>query len=268
MTLELRNPLVFFDLETTGINITQDRIIDGAFIKLLPDGQKEKKLIRVNPEIPIPPESSMIHGIYDEDVKDAPTFKTVAQNLANWLKGCDLSGFNILKFDVPMLVEEFLRAGIDLDFDHRKVIDAQKIFHLMEKRTLSAAYLFYCQKSLENAHSAEADTEATMEVLQAQIQKYNGQTLTDLAGNPVGVIQNDVTALHDLFNEKMIDYAGRLSYDNEGNAVINFGKHKGKKVHDVLNQETGYYDWMMRSDFPLDTKRKLTKIKLDLLNNA
>ena len=257
--------MVFFDLETTGINVSQDRIIDGAFIKLHPNGDRENKFIRVNPLIPIPAETSALHGIYDEDVKDKPPFKTVGKNLASWLKGCDLAGFNIMKFDVPMLVEEFLRSNIDFDVDNRKIIDAQKIFHMMEKRTLSAAYKFYCNQELNDAHSAEADTEATLAVFEAQVRKYEGKTISDVSGKSLGAIENDVEAIHNLTNDKMIDYAGRLSYDNEGNEVINFGKHKGKKVSEVLKAEPGYYDWMMRSDFPLDTKRRLTKIKLELL---
>lgn len=267
MYLKLRNPLVFFDLETTGINVAQDRIIDAAFVKVLPGGEREKYTIRVNPQIPIPPESSAVHGIYDDDVKDKPPFKAVAKNLATWLKGCDLAGFNIMKFDVPMLVEEFLRANVEFDVDDRKIIDAQKIFHMMEKRTLSAAYKFYCDKELNDAHSAEADTEATLEVFEAQMRRYEGKTLTDVTGKKIGVIENDIVVIDKITNEKMIDYAGRLSYDENGNEIINFGKHKGKKVREVLKAEPGYYDWMMRSDFPLDTKRRLTKIKLNMLNN-
>jgi DNA polymerase-3 subunit epsilon len=265
MTLNLRNPLVFFDLETTGVNVSNDRIIEAAFIKLFPSGEKETKSFRVNPGIPIPPESSAVHGIYDADVQDEPPFKSVAKNLSNWLRGCDLSGFNILKFDVPMLVEEFLRSGVEFDVDQRKIIDAQKIFHLMEKRTLGAALKFYCEEELTNAHSALADTEATLNVLEAQVSRYEGNEITDLSGKVLGIIKNDINVLHELTNDKLLDYAGRLSYDDDGDAIVNFGKHKGKKVAEVLQKEPGYYDWMMRSDFPLDTKRRLTQLKIDLM---
>lgn len=262
MKLNLKNPLVVFDLETTGTNIAQDRIVEMALIKVMPDGTLEEKCRRINPEMPIPVETSMIHGIYDEDVKDEPTFKQVGKSLATWLEGCDLAGFNILKFDVPMLVEEFLRTNIDFDVDNRKLVDAQKIFHLMEKRNLSAALKFYCDKTLENAHSALADTQATYEVLVAQIAKYDGQTVQNLLGEDIGVIQNDMTALHKLTNQKMVDLAGRIVYNDKGEEVFNFGKHRGKLVNDILQKEPSFYDWMMKGDFPLDTKRKLTQIRL------
>lgn len=262
MKLNLKNPLVVFDLETTGTNIAQDRIVEMALIKVMPDGTLEEKCRRINPEMPIPVETSMIHGIYDEDVKDEPTFKQVGKSLATWLEGCDLAGFNILKFDVPMLVEEFLRTNIDFDVDNRKLVDAQKIFHLMEKRNLSAALKFYCDKTLENAHSALADTQATYEVLVAQIAKYDGQTVQNLLGEDIGIIQNDMTALHKLTNQKMVDLAGRIVYNDKGEEVFNFGKHRGKLVNDILQKEPSFYDWMMKGDFPLDTKRKLTQIRL------
>ncbi|MEQ9303130.1 MAG: 3'-5' exonuclease [Marinoscillum sp.] len=262
MKLNLKNPLVVFDLETTGTNIAQDRIVEMALIKVMPDGTLEEKCRRINPEMPIPVETSMIHGIYDEDVKDEPTFKQVGKSLATWLEGCDLAGFNILKFDVPMLVEEFLRTNIDFDVDNRKLVDAQKIFHLMEKRNLSAALKFYCDKTLENAHSALADTQATYEVLVAQIAKYDGQTVQNLLGEDIGVIQNDMTALHKLTNQKMVDLAGRIVYNDKGEEVFNFGKHRGKLFNDILQKEPSFYDWMMKGDFPLDTKRKLTQIRL------
>ena len=204
----------------------------------------------------------MIHGIYDDDVKDAPLFKEVGKNLVKFLEGCDLAGFNIIKFDVPLLVEEFLRAGINFDISKRKLIDAQKIFHLMEKRNLSAAYKFYCGKKLENAHSAEADTLATVEVFEAQVKRYLGEEVEDLQGNKLGIFENDMKKLHDLVNEKMVDLAGRFVFNSAGIEVFNFGKHKGKTIDQVLKEEPGYYDWMMRGDFPLDTKRKLTQIKL------
>ena len=262
MTLHLRNPLVVFDLETTGTNISQDRIVEMALLKVMPDGSIEEKCRKINPTIPIPLETSLIHGIYDDDVKDEPTFKQVGKSLATWLEGCDLAGFNILKFDVPMLVEEFLRANIDFDVDNRKLVDAQKIFHLMEKRNLSAAYKFYCGKTLENAHSALADTQATYEVLVSQIEKYDGQKVQNLLGEDIGVIENNMNTLHELTNQKMVDLAGRIVYNADNVEVFNFGKHRGKPVNEVLQKEPSFYDWMMKGDFPLDTKRKLTKIRL------
>ncbi|MFT4834815.1 MAG: DNA polymerase-3 subunit epsilon [Flavobacteriaceae bacterium] len=260
--LKLKNPLVVFDLETTGTNVSTDRIVEMALIKIMPDGTIEEKERRINPTVPIPLETSLIHGIYDEDVKDEPNFKQVAKSLATWLEGCDLAGFNILKFDVPMLVEEFLRANVDFEVDQRKLIDAQKIFHLMEKRNLSAAYKFYCNETLENAHSALADTKATMEVLVAQIEKYEDQHVVDLLGKDLGIIKNDMAVLHELTNQKMVDLAGRIVLNDKGEEVFNFGKHRGKPVAEVLQKEQSFYDWMMKGDFPLDTKRKLTKIRL------
>jgi DNA polymerase-3 subunit epsilon len=262
MKLNLRNPLCFFDLETTGVNITHDRILEIAVIKLMPNGEVLKKTNILNPGIPIPPESSAIHGVYEEDVKDKPTFKDVAKEYAKFMEGADLSGFNILKFDVPMLVEEFLRAGIEFDYSRKKIIDAQKIFHLMEKRTLSAAYKFYVNKDLQDSHSAEADTQATMDVLLAQVQRYEGQQVTDALGKPMGEIKNDMEVLAKLTSSELVDLAGRMVLNNKGEELINFGKHKGKKVTDVLKAEPSYYDWVMNGDFPMDTKRKLTEIKL------
>ncbi len=260
--LKLKNPLVVFDLETTGINIANDRIVEMALIKISPDGSVEEKLRRIHPTIPIPIESSLIHGIYDEDVKDEPTFKQVAKSLATWLEGCDLAGFNILKFDVPMLVEEFLRADVDFEISNKKLIDAQKIFHMMEKRNLTAAYKFYCGKDLINAHSALADTQATYEVLLSQIEKYEGMEMTDLGGESLGVIKNDMGVIHNMTNGKMVDLAGRMTINNDGVEIFNFGKHKGKPVSEVLKSEPSFYDWLMKGDFPLDTKRKLTQIRL------
>ena len=262
MKLNLKTPLAFFDLETTGTNIAKDRIVELAFLKVFPSGETEKKVTRVNPTIPIPEESSMIHGIRDEDVKDSPTFKSFAKNLAKWLEGTDLAGFNIVRFDIPVLVEEFLRAGVDFEPGKRKLIDAQKIFFMMEKRTLTAAYQFYCHKTLEGAHGAEADTIATYEVLKAQIARYEGQNATDMAGNVVSRIENDMNSLHKLVSSNMIDLAGRLVLNDKGVEVFNFGKHKGKAVSELFKKEPSYYEWMMQGDFPLDTKRKLTQIKL------
>jgi DNA polymerase-3 subunit epsilon len=262
MKLNLRNPICFFDLETTGINITQDRILEIGMIKMMPNGEILRKSNVLNPTIPIPLESSLIHGIYDADVKDKPTFKEVAKEYARFLEGSDLGGFNILKFDIPILVEEFLRNGVEFDFSRKKIIDAQKIFHMMEKRTLSAAYKFYCNKDIQDAHTAEADAEASMEVLIAQVERYIGQDVTDGLGKKIGEIRNDMDALNKITASELVDLAGRMVRNDKGQEVFNFGKHKSKAVVMVLKQEPSYYDWMMNGDFPLDTKRKLTEIKL------
>jgi len=266
MYLKLKNPLVFFDLETTGINIAKDRIVEISVLKVMPNGDQEVRTKKVNPTVPIPHETSLIHGIYDEDVKDAPTFRSIAKSLVKFLEGCDLAGFNIIKFDVPLLVEEFLRVEIEFEVDQRKLIDAQRLFHMMEKRTLSAAYKFYCDKTLENAHSAEADTIATFEVLDAQIQRYEGQTAKNNQEKELGIIENDMQVLHDLTNTNIVDLAGRMVL-KDGVEVFNFGKHRGKPVRNVLEQEPNYYNWMMNGDFPLDTKRKLTQLKLQAFNS-
>jgi len=265
MKLNLRIPLCFFDLETTGINITQDRIIEIAVIKVMPGGEIIRKSNLVNPGIPILAESTAIHGISNEDVADKPTFKEIARDYVRFFEGADLAGFNILKFDVPMLVEEFLRAGVEFDYSRKKLIDAQKIFHLMEKRTLSAAFKFYCGKEMDNAHSAETDTQATMDVLMAQIERYENQDVTDGQGNKIGVIKNDMEELNKITATEMVDLAGRMVKNDKGEPVFNFGKHKSKPVLTVFKEEPSYYDWMMNGDFPLDTKRKLTEIKLSSL---
>jgi len=266
MNLKLKSPLAFFDLETTGINIANDRIVEISILKILPNGTEEKRTDLVNPGKPIPEETSLIHGIYDEDVKDAPSFKDLAKIIAKFLEGCDLGGFNILKFDVPMLVEEFLRTRVSFDISKRKLIDAQKIFHLMEKRNLSAAYKFYCNETLENAHSAEADTLATYEIFKKQVERYDGQEVLDMKGNKLGVVINDIEAIHNITLQKMVDLAGRMVFNDKGVEVFNFGKHKGKPVTEVLKKEPMYYDWIQKNDFSLDTKRKLTEIKLRQFN--
>lgn len=259
--LNLKNPLVVFDLETTGTSISKDRIVEMAFIKILPDQTTEEKCRKINPTIPIPDETSKIHGIYDDDVKEEPTFRQVAKSLADWLEGCDLAGFNVVHFDLPMLMEEFLRADIEFDIDKRKIVDAQKIFHLMEKRNLTAAYKFYCGEELENAHSALADTKATKDVLISQIERYEGQEVRDSLGGKLGQIANDMGSIDRLSQNRMVDLAGRIIYKND-TEVFNFGKHRGKPVAEVIKKEPSFYDWMMKGDFPLDTKRKLTQIKL------
>ena len=262
MILKLKNPLTFFDLETTGTNTVKDRIVEISVVKVMPNGERIIKTNKINPTVPIPVETSLIHGIYDDDVKDAPTFKNIAKSLAQFLEGSDLAGFNILKFDVPMLVEEFLRANVDFDVSKRKMVDAQKLFHMMEKRTLSAAYQFYCGKTLDNAHSAEADTLATLEVLEAQVERYDGQECVDNLGKTLGTFSNDMAVLHELSASNLVDLAGRMVLNKDGKEVFNFGKHRNKLVSDVLQKEPSYYDWMMNGDFPQDTKRKLTEIKL------
>jgi len=251
MNLKLKRPFVVFDLETTGINISKDRIVELAFIKIFPDGSEVKKSMRFNPEIPIPLEVSLIHGIYDEDVVDKPIFASRAKEIAEEFSGCDFGGFNSNKFDFPMLVEEFLRAQVDFETENRKFVDAQRIFHMMEQRNLAAAYKFYCNKPLENAHSAEADTQATYEVLLAQIDRYEN-------------LQNDIEFLHTFSGQSNnVDLAGRMVYNDKKIAVFNFGKHKGKAVNDIFKTEPAYYQWIMDNDFPLETKRKLTKLKLE-----
>ena len=256
MQLNLRNPLVFFDLETTGINIVKDRIVEISFVKVHPNGKEECKTRRINPEMPIPPESTAIHGITDEDVKDCPTFKEIAKSLAAQIEGCDLAGYNSNRFDIPLLAEEFLRAGVDIDLNKRKFIDVHTIFHKMEQRTLSAAYKFYCDKSLENAHTAEADTMATYEILKAQLDRYPDD------------LQNDMEFLskYSSFTNN-VDFAGRMVYNEDGKEVINFGKYKGKLVEEVLKNDPGYYSWIMNGDFPLNTKKVLTEIKLRGFNS-
>jgi DNA polymerase III subunit epsilon len=262
MKLNLRNPLCIFDIETTGTSITKDRILEIAILKLMPNGEVLRKCLVLNPTIPIPPESTFFHGLTEEDVKDKPTFKEVAKDLARFLEGADLAGFSVLKLDIPILVEEFLRCGIDFDYGRKKIIDAQKIFHLMEKRTLKAAYKFYLNKELNDSHSAEADAEATMDVLVAQVEKYDGKDVTDSSDRKVGEIKNDMESLSKITALDRVDLAGRMIRNDKGDEIFNFGKHKGKPVLKVFKEEPAYYDWMMNGDFPMDTKRKLTEIKV------
>lgn len=260
MKLNLKRPLAFFDLEATGINVASDRIVEISILKAMPNGDEEIKTLKIKPLIPIPLESSLIHGIYDEDVKDAPTFKDVAQEIVDFLADADLAGYNSNKFDIPMLMEEFLRVGVQFDIDNRKFVDVQNIFHQMEQRTLKAAYQFYCGKSIVNAHSAEADIKATYEVLLAQLEKYEGRNYEDRKGNISQPVINDVDALHTFTNlNKPVDFAGRMVFNEDDIACFNFGKHKGKPVFDVFEQEPSYYAWMMNGDFPLYTKNRLEK---------
>ena len=249
MKLKLKNPIVFFDLETTGVDVGHDRMVEISMVKLLPNGDREVKTRRVNPEMHIPEEASAVHGITDEDVKDCPTFRQIAKSLAQDIEGCDFAGYNSNKFDVPMLVEEFLRVGVDVDLRNRKFIDVQNIFYKMEQRTLVAAYKFYCDKNLEDAHSAEADTKATYEVLKAQLDRYPE-------------LQNDVAALAEFSSRgETVDYAGRIVYNEQGEEVFNFGKYKGHSVSKVFQEEPSYYSWMMNGDFPLYTKKIITEIR-------
>ncbi len=249
MELNLKNPIVFFDLETTGVNVNSDRIVEICVLKVSPDGSEETKTWLVNPERPIPQETTDIHGISDDDVKDKPTFKELAKTIAKMIEGCDMAGFNSNRFDVPLLAEEFLRADVDIDMKKRKFIDVQTIFHKNEPRTLVAAYKFYCEQELTNAHSAEADVRATYEVLKAQLDRYDN-------------IENDMAQLAEFSTfTKNADYSGRIVYDKDGIECINFGKYKGQKVAEVFAKDPGYYSWMMNGDFPLYTKKVITEIK-------
>ena len=251
MKLNLVKPIIFFDLETTGTDISKDRIVEICYIKVWPDGKEVEYTKRINPEMHIPEGASAVHGIYDEDVKDCPTFKEVARDIAKDFEGCDIAGFNSNRFDVPMLAEEFLRADVDIDLSRHKAVDVQVIFHKLEQRTLSAAYKFYCGGELVDAHSALADTRATYEILMAQLDRYPD------------TLKNDIEFLSDFSSfSRNVDYAGRMVYDEAGREVFNFGRYKGMLVSDVLQRDPGYYGWMMNGDFPLNTKQKLTEIRL------
>ena len=250
MKLNLKNPVVFFDLETTGVNIASDRIVEISYLKVYPNGNEMSRTMRINPEMEIPKEASDVHGITNEDVKDCPIFKQVAKEISADFEGADIAGFNSNRFDVPLLAEEFLRADVDLDMTRRKFIDVQVIFHKMEQRTLVAAMKFYCGKELEGAHSADADTRATYEVLKAQLDRYPE-------------LQNDVDFLSEFSSHtNNVDFAGRIVYNDKGVEVFNFGKYKGMPLVEVLRRDPGYYSWMMQGDFTLNTKQGLTRIKL------
>lgn len=264
MKLNLKNPLLFFDIESTGLDIARDRIVEISIVKVSPGApgepnKVEVKTRRINPLIPISPEAQAVHGISNEDVRDEPPFHKYAKSLATWMKGCDIAGFNSLRFDIPLLNEEFLRAkeefGVDVEFDFhkRKLVDVQNIYHKKERRTLEAAYRFYCNKELKDAHSAEADTMATYEVLEAQLDRY--------ANDEVDPIKNDVDFLAGYScQNRTVDYAGRIALNDKDEPVFNFGKHKGKRVRDVFTSEPSYYNWMMDGDFTRDTKRVITEI--------
>ncbi len=250
MNLNLKRPLVFLDIEATGLNIGSDRIVEIALLKISVNGKKDSKVFRINPTIPIPDEVSKIHGIYDKDVASCPTFCDLSKELNSFIGGCDLAGYNSNKFDIPMLIEEFTRCDIHFDLSSRKLIDVQNIFHKMEQRTLAAAYLFYCNKSLVNAHTAEADTNATFEVLTSQLEKYE-------------TLKNDVDFLSQFSSiNKNVDLAGRIVFNEKGDEVFNFGKYKGRLVNDVFTTEPSYYDWMMKGDFATNTKTVITQLRL------
>ena len=256
MELQLKRPLCFFDLETTGVQISKDRIVEISILKIFPNGTQESKTWLVNPEMPIPAETTEIHGITNEKVANEPVFKQIATTIYDMIKGCDLGGFNSNRFDIPLLAEELLRVGVDFDMKSTVAIDVQTIFHKMEKRTLSAAYKFYCDKDLENAHSAEADTIATYEVLKAQLDRYPE-------------LENDMKFLSEFSSRKAFaDFAGFIAFNKEGKEIFSFGKHKGKLVETVMDQEPGYFGWLQNADFPLYTKKVLTAIRLRKMNNS
>jgi DNA polymerase-3 subunit epsilon len=265
MHLNLSKPLAFFDLETTGVNVGSDRIVEISIVRVNTDNSTDILTKRVNPGIPIPESSSKIHGIYDKDIAGCQTFKELAPQLAQFLTNCDLAGFNSNKFDVPVLVEEFLRADIDFDLRNRRLIDVQNIFHIMEPRNLSAAYKFYCDKPLHNAHSAEADTIATYEIFKAQLERYQDVEYTDDKGNKTIPVKNDMAVLSTLTaRSKNADLAGRIVFNEKGQEVFAFGKHKDKTVKEVFEKEPSYYSWMMQGDFPLYTKKIITRIRLSM----
>lgn len=248
--LNLTKPVVFFDLETTGISVTNDRIVEISYLKVFPDGTEVSRTQRVNPEMHIPEEATAVHHISDDDVRDCPTFKQIAQNIANVLEGSDIAGFNSNRFDVPVLAEEFLRAGIDVDFSKTRFIDVQVIYHKMEQRTLSAAYKFYCGKDLDDAHSAEGDTRATYEVLKAQLDRYEN-------------LKNDIKWLSEYTSfTRNVDFSGYFIYNDKDEEIVNFGKYKGRSLAEILQRDPSYYDWIMKSDFPRNTKQVLTRIRL------
>ena len=252
MNLQLKRPIIFFDLETTGVDTSHDRIVEISMIKVGVDGSKQIKTRRINPEMPIPAEATAVHGISDEDVKDEPTFKQIAKSLAQFIEGCDFGGFNSNRFDLPVLVEEFLRAGVSVDFKRRKYVDVQNIFHKKEQRTLVAAYKFYCDKDLENAHSAEADTMATYEVLEAQIERYGD----------IGCTVEELAAFSS--HGQTVDFAGRIALNEKGEEVFTFGKYKGRTVVEVFQKEPSYYTWLQNGDFPQYTKNIFTEIYFKL----
>ncbi len=263
MELNLQKPLAFFDIEATGLNVAKDRIIEINIYKVNPNGTEESKTWLVNPEYPIAEDATRVHGYTAEDLKDKPTFKQVAKEIERFLQNCDLAGYNAIKYDIPMLVEEFLRADVDFEVANRRLIDVQNIFMKMEQRTLTAAYKFYLNKELENAHSAEADTKATYEILKAQLDRYQDSDFKDRDGNVSKPVQNNMDKLQQFSSHhRNADLMGQIIYNDNNEEVINFGKYRGKTVEDVFKSDPGYYGWIMKSDFPLFTKKLLTRIKL------
>ncbi len=268
MELNLTRPIAFIDLETTGIKVATDRIVEICVFRLNPDGSHKIRTQRINPGIPIPPEVTAIHGITDDDVRDAPSFAVLAHELLQLLEECDLAGYNSNHFDIPLLVEEFLRADIEFDLKGRRFVDVQNIFHKMEPRNLAAAYKFYCQADLTNAHSAEADVMATYEILKSQLDRYRESTVKDRKGKLYHPVVNDVKALSEFsYHSRNVDLVGHIIFNEKGTEVFNFGKHKGKSVTEVFRMEPSYYDWMMKGEFPLSTKRVVTALKLRGFNN-
>lgn len=252
MELQLKKPIIFFDLETTGVNILRDRIVEISYIKVMPSGEEIERTMRINPGMPIPPESTAVHHITDDDVRDCPRFKDVARELAQVFMGCDIAGYNSNRFDVPLLMQEFSNAGVDIDLARHNFVDVQNIFHKMEQRTLVAAYRFYCDKDLDNAHSANADTRATYEVLKAQLDRYPS-------------LKNDIAFLAEFSRmNKNADLMGRIVFNEAGKEVFNFGKYKGQEVEKIFAREPGYYSWMMQGEFAEDTKRVITRIRMRL----
>jgi DNA polymerase III subunit epsilon len=268
MELNLKRPIVFIDLETTGLNIATDRIIEIAALKIEPKGTKTQFVEVVNPGIPILPQSTAFHGFKDSDVQDKPSFKEIAPRLLDFIKGCDFGGYNSNKFDIPLLAEEVLRAGFEFDMKNRNMVDVQNIFYRMEQRTLKAAYKFYCNKTLRNAHSALADIEATYEIMKAQVERYQNADFEDLFGNISQPIINDIKRLSEFTNfHRSADLAGQIIYNEKGEEVFNFGKYKGRGVEETFEKEPQYYDWIMNADFPLYTKKVFHTIKLRKLTN-
>jgi DNA polymerase-3 subunit epsilon len=268
MTLSLTRPIVFFDVETTGLNVGKDKIIELALLKVNPDGSEEEKVWRINPEIPVSKEAEAVHGISNADLKYEPVFADVADEILSFIENCDLAGYNSNKFDLPLLVEEFLRVNKSFELRDRKCIDVQNIFHKMEPRNLVAAYRFYCQKELTDAHQALADTRATFEILKGQLDKYEGQTHEDAKTKKVTRLENNVKVLSDFSREmRTVDFAGHIVFNEHDEEVFNFGKYKGVPVRKVFTIEPPYYDWMMKADFPLYTKEIISKIYRNLKSN-